>query len=165
MELPVSLTAAPPSEVVGTSAGSKEGEGQVRGEVVASDWSGAAMTSPLTGPSPSFVPALVPTTSLGAAAVNLWVQNTSCHPPEFLYSVLARSSVSLPETPFSRSLRSTICIPGHPHPMRSLWITNGGPERAKKRCVGERKWGDRANTESANPVKVLEYVTNGLYFH
>jgi len=32
MELPVSLTAAPPSEVVGTSAGSKEGEGQVRGK-------------------------------------------------------------------------------------------------------------------------------------
>ena len=55
------------------------------------------------------------------------------------YSVSARSPLSLPQSPFSRSLRSTICDPGHPHPMRTLRITNGGPERAKKRSLGERE--------------------------
>ena len=64
------------------------------------------------------------------------------HPP---YSVFARSP--LPQSPFFRSLRSTICNLGHPHPMRTLWITNGGPERAKKRSLGEREERDRANTE------------------
>jgi len=45
--------------------------------------------------------------------------------------------LSLPQSTFSRSLRSTICNPGHPHPMRTLWITSGGPERAKKRSLAE----------------------------
>jgi len=53
--------------------------------------------------------------------------------------VFARSPPSLPQTLFSRSLRSTIFDPGHPHPMRTLWITNGGPERVKKRNWRERE--------------------------
>jgi len=61
------------------------------------------------------------------------------------YSVFARSRLTLPQTPFSRSLRS-ICDPGHPHPMRTLQITNGGPERARKQSLGEREGGDRTNT-------------------
>ena len=54
-------------------------------------------------------------------------------------SVFARSPLSLPQSLFSRSLRSTICNPGHPHPMRTPRITNGGPERAKKHFGGERR--------------------------
>ena len=46
------------------------------------------------------------------------------------YSEFARSP--LPKTLFSHSLRSTICNPEHLHTMRTLQITNGGPERAKK---------------------------------
>jgi len=53
--------------------------------------------------------------------------------------VFARSPISLSRTPFSRSLRSTICKPGQPYPMRTLRIINGGPERAKKRSLGERE--------------------------
>jgi len=49
------------------------------------------------------------------------------------------SPLSLPQSPFSRSLRSNICNLGHPHPMRTLRITNGGPERAKKQSLGERE--------------------------
>jgi len=63
--------------------------------------------------------------------------------PRFLlgenYSVFARSPLSLPQSLFSRSLRSTICNPGHPHPMGTLRITNEGPERAKKQSLGERE--------------------------
>jgi len=51
----------------------------------------------------------------------------------------SRSPLSLPQSPFSRSLRSTIGNPGHPHPMRTLRITNGGPERATKWSLGERE--------------------------
>ena len=60
--------------------------------------------------------------------------------------MFARSPLSLPQIPFSRSLRSTICNPGSPHPMRTLRITNGGPERAKNGVWG-RERGDRANIE------------------
>jgi len=61
--------------------------------------------------------------------------------------VLCLHDLSLsPKLPFPRSLRSTICNPGHPHPMRTLRITNGGHERVKKRSVG-RERGDRANTK------------------
>jgi len=56
------------------------------------------------------------------------------------YSMFARSPLSLPQSLFPRSLRSTICNPGHPHPMRTLRITHGGPERAKKtEFRGERR--------------------------
>jgi len=49
----------------------------------------------------------------------------------FQFSILCLHDLpSLPQSLFSRSLRSTICNPGHPHPMRTLRITNG-PERAK----------------------------------
>jgi len=69
--------------------------------------------------------------------------------PEVLYSVSARSPLSLPQSPFSRSLRSTICDPGHLHPMRTLRITNGGPERAKKkRSLGEREGGEIVQTQN-----------------
>jgi len=57
----------------------------------------------------------------------------------FTNSEVARSPLSFPQTPFFfRSLRSTIC-----NPKRSRWmgmprISNGGPERARKRSVGER---------------------------
>jgi len=55
------------------------------------------------------------------------------------YSEFARSPLSLPQTLFSHSLRSTICNPVHPLPMKTLRITNGGPERAKKTELrGER---------------------------
>jgi len=53
--------------------------------------------------------------------------------------VFARSTLSLPQGLFSRSLRSTICNPGHPHPMRTLRITNDGPEREEKQSLGERE--------------------------
>ena len=53
-------------------------------------------------------------------------------------SVFAWSPLSLPQTPFSRLLRSTICSLGHPNPMRTLRFTNGEPERSKKRSWGER---------------------------
>jgi len=63
------------------------------------------------------------------------------------YSVFARSPLFSPQTPFSRSLRSTIGNPGHPHSMRTLWIANGGPERAKNGVWG-RERRDRATSES-----------------
>jgi len=53
------------------------------------------------------------------------------------FCVCTISPLSPPHTPFSRSLRSTICNPEHPHPIRTLWITNGRPERAKKRSLRE----------------------------
>ena len=46
------------------------------------------------------------------------------------YTEFARFPLSFPQTLFSHSLRSTICNPGHPHLMRTLRITNSGPERA-----------------------------------
>jgi len=55
------------------------------------------------------------------------------------FSVFARSPLSLPQSPLPRSFRSTICNPGQPHPMRTLRIPNGGPERAKKQSLGERE--------------------------
>jgi len=55
-----------------------------------------------------------------------------------IQSVFARSPISLPRTPFSRSLTSPICNPG-PHPKRTLWTTKGGPERATKRRLGDRE--------------------------
>jgi len=54
-------------------------------------------------------------------------------------SVFSRSPLSLPQSLFPRSLRSTICNPGHPHPMRTLRITNGGPERAVKQSLGRER--------------------------
>jgi len=75
-----------------------------------------------------------------------------------LNSVFARSPLSLsPKVCFlARSgppfvIRSVLIgwgHPGHPHPMRTLRITNGGPERAKKKNrVWGRETGDHANTE------------------
>jgi len=48
-------------------------------------------------------------------------------------------SPSLPQTPFFRSFRSTICNPEHSHWMGMPWITNGGPERVRKQGLGERE--------------------------
>jgi len=80
LELPVSSTAAP-SRVVGTSAGSKEGEGQERPQT--------KLEQPVRGHDFPFIlpfdPALVPTTLLGGAAVNLWVECTWCQRPIFLF--------------------------------------------------------------------------------
>jgi len=53
--------------------------------------------------------------------------------------ILCFHDLSLSQSLFSRSLRSTICNSGHPHPMRTLRITNGGPERAEKPSLGERE--------------------------
>jgi len=55
------------------------------------------------------------------------------------YSEFARSPLSFPQTLFSHSLSSTICNLVHPHPIRTLWITYGGPERTEKRSLGERE--------------------------
>ena len=60
---------------------------------------------------------------------------------DFLHSEFARSPLSLQQTPFSRSLRSTICDSGHPHLMRTLKITNGGQKRAKKTEFGGEREG------------------------
>ena len=68
-----------------------------------------------------------PANILNAPGANIEAKTSDCG----VYSVLARSPLSLLQSPFSRSLRSTICNPGHSHPMRTLRITNGGPERAK----------------------------------
>ena len=62
----------------------------------------------------------------------------SFHKELAVYSVCT-TPLSFPQTPFSRSLSSTICNPEHPHPMRMLWITNGEPERAIKRSLGKRE--------------------------
>jgi len=58
--------------------------------------------------------------------------------------MFARSPLSRPQTPLFRSFRTAIC-----NPERSQWmgmprITNGGPERARKRTLWERK--DRIDT-------------------
>jgi len=55
------------------------------------------------------------------------------------YSVFARSPLSLPQTPLFRSFRSAICNPERSHWMGMPWITYGGPERARKRTLGERE--------------------------
>ena len=84
---------------------------------------------------------------------------TSCFSSSF--SVFARSPLSLPQTPCSRSLRSTICNPRHPHPMRTLRITNGGPERVKKKTEfgAKRERGNRANSEYPFRVRIKK-ITN-----
>jgi len=58
-----------------------------------------------------------------------------------LYSEFSRPPLFFPQTLFSHSLRSTICDAGYPNPRRTLRITNGGSERAKKKTVfgGERE--------------------------
>jgi len=76
-------------------------------------------------------------------------------PQTYSYSVFARSLLSLPQTPFSRSLRSTICNPGHPYSIRTLRITNGGPERAKKRSGGTRSCKHRIRRDSKINLVVI----------
>jgi len=56
-----------------------------------------------------------------------------------MYSMFARSPLSVPQTPFFRSFRSTICNPERSHWMGMPRITNGGPERARKRTLGQRE--------------------------
>jgi len=62
------------------------------------------------------------------------------------YSVCTISPLSSP-TLFFRSFRSAICNPERSHWMGMPRITNGGPERARKRTLGERERVDRANIE------------------
>ena len=54
-------------------------------------------------------------------------------------SVFARTALSLPQTTLFRSFRFAICNPERSHWMRTPRITNGGPERARKRTLGERE--------------------------
>jgi len=56
-----------------------------------------------------------------------------------MYSEFARYPLSLPQTPIFRSFRSTICNPERSHWMGKPRITNGGPERARKRTLRERE--------------------------
>jgi len=74
--------------------------------------------------------------------------------------LFARSPLSLPLTPLFRSFRSVICNPGRSHWMGMPQITNGGPERARKRTLGERERGDRANTELCRHVRENQTSSN-----
>jgi len=80
----------------------------------------------------------------------------------FFGGVFARSPLSLPQTPFSRSLRSAICNPGQPYLMRRLRITNGGHERAKKQGLG-REEGYHANTEFGISLVAIFTITKKMY--
>jgi len=53
-----------------------------------------------------------------------------------LHDLLSLSPVN---SVFFRSLRSAICNPKRSHWMGMLRITNGGPERSRKRSVGKRE--------------------------
>jgi len=100
-----------------------------------------------------------------ALPITSWKARNSAHKRQHeghsngLYSAFARSPLSLPQSLFSRSLRSTICNLGHPHPMRTLRITNGGHERAKKTEFGGergRSWKHRIKLpETLNSFGIL----------
>jgi len=70
-------------------------------------------------------------------------------------SGFARSPLSLPQSLFSRSPRSTVCNPGHPHPMITLRITNGRLERAKKQSLGEREGRSCKHRRTSNCLKLF----------
>jgi len=77
------------------------------------------------------------------------------------------SSLSLPQTPFFRSLRCAICNPKSSHWMGMPWITNGGPKRARKRSVREREGRSckhRIETKQRFPYRKNFFLGPRIYF-